>query len=129
MAYNDLPATQLLMQNGSSMHLQTLEGQTSLDISKEAAAMLTVRADTQPLCYMYLLDFNSQIGVLNGGLVYSLFSYTARDSDEMSFTEGERLTVVKRNDNGWWEAEKGQGTRGLIPANYIGLYPPRQVVL
>ena len=91
--------------------------------------MLAARADTQPLCYKYLLDYSSQMGVANSGVVYSLFSYTAKDGDEMSFTEGERLTVVKRNDSGWWEAEKAQGTRGLIPANYVGLYLPRQVVL
>lgn len=40
-------------------------------------------------------------------------------SDELSFQEGDTLTLIEEVDEGlWWKASLG-GTSGLAPANYI----------
>jgi hypothetical protein len=41
---------------------------------------------------------------------------------EMSFSAGDRLAIVKKQADGWWEAELTVGatkTRGLVPGNYM----------
>ena len=45
------------------------------------------------------------MGVINKGSVYTLFDYKAENSDELSFKEGDLLTVQRRGDSGdqyWW---------------------------
>ncbi|CAN0150261.1 unnamed protein product [Ascophyllum nodosum] len=50
----------------------------------------------------------------------ALFSYTAADNTELSFAEGEVLTVITQDESGWWTGEKG-ARKGLFPSNYVEL--------
>lgn len=50
--------------------------------------------------------------------VKALHPYTATKDDELSFSEGDLLTVTKKDPDGWWEAEFN-GQQGLIPGNYV----------
>ncbi|CAO3596286.1 unnamed protein product [Absidia cylindrospora] len=51
----------------------------------------------------------------------AVWSFTASIPMEMSFSAGDRVAVVKKQADGWWDAEL-QGpkkTRGLVPGNYM----------
>ena len=40
--------------------------------------------------------------------------------DELSFLEGELLTIVKRNgEDDWWLAENVFGKRGFVPKTHV----------
>ena len=54
----------------------------------------------------------------------ALYSYTAAIPEELSFSKGDVLAVLRLQDDGWWEAqiEKGRqgiGMVGLVPSNYL----------
>jgi len=46
------------------------------------------------------------------------FDYTAQSADELSFAAGDVITILKKDDSGWWEGEL-HGRKGWIPANYM----------
>lgn len=46
------------------------------------------------------------------------FAYTAGKEDELSFSEGDRITVVEQSEDDWWMAEQG-GMVFLVPASYL----------
>jgi hypothetical protein len=56
-----------------------------------------------------------------------LYSYTAAIPEELSFTKGDVVAVLRLQDDGWWEAEikessrggKATGQIGLVPSNYL----------
>ena len=56
----------------------------------------------------------------------ALYSYTAAIPEELTFTKGDILSVLRLQDDGWWEADvresqKGSrlGVMGLVPSNYL----------
>ncbi|ORZ25051.1 hypothetical protein BCR42DRAFT_399279 [Absidia repens] len=51
----------------------------------------------------------------------AIWSFTATIPLEMTFSAGDRLAIVKKQADGWWDAEL-QGSnksRGLVPGNYM----------
>ena len=48
-----------------------------------------------------------------------MFAFKALNPDDLSFKEGEVLSVSHTLDDGWWLASKPDGTTGLIPSNYV----------
>jgi myosin-1 len=48
----------------------------------------------------------------------ALYDYQGQTADELSFREGDMITVLKKDPGGWWEGEL-QGRRGWLPANYV----------
>ena len=48
----------------------------------------------------------------------ALYSYDATNSDELSFSEGDELSIVDRGDSDWWKAERG-GVVFIVPAAYL----------
>jgi actin cytoskeleton-regulatory complex protein PAN1 len=46
------------------------------------------------------------------------YSYTADKGDELSFAEGDDVTIVDRSEGDWWMAEK-DGNVYLVPAAYM----------
>lgn len=48
----------------------------------------------------------------------ALYSYTAQRDDELSFSEGDLVAVLAKNEDGWWEGE-ANGARGVFPGNYV----------
>lgn len=50
----------------------------------------------------------------------ALYDYTATSGEELSFVEGDVLSIVDDSEESWWKAEKG-GTIALVPATYLEL--------
>ena len=50
--------------------------------------------------------------------VEALYDYTKDKDDELSFTAGTVIYVVKKNDDGWYEGV-ADGVTGLFPGNYV----------
>ena len=48
----------------------------------------------------------------------AVYSYTANNSDELSFSEGETLTIVDATEDEWWKAER-DGAIYIVPAGYL----------
>lgn len=60
---------------------------------------------------------------MNKGLVYALWSYEAQNSDELSFREGDAITILRRKDENeteWWWARLGD-REGYVPKNLLGV--------
>uniref|UniRef100_A0A8C0GKR2 Protein phosphatase 1 regulatory subunit 13 like n=1 Tax=Chelonoidis abingdonii TaxID=106734 RepID=A0A8C0GKR2_CHEAB len=76
-------------------------------------------------CFNYLADVEQNMGLLNNGVVYALWDYSAEFRDELSFREGEPVTVLRRDSqeelDWWWASLYGQ--EGYVPRNYFGLFP------
>ncbi len=54
----------------------------------------------------------------------ALYSYSAAIPEELSFSKGDVLAVLRLQDDGWWEAQiekgrQGVGMAGLVPSNYL----------
>ncbi|XP_043345227.1 apoptosis-stimulating of p53 protein 1 isoform X1 [Cervus canadensis] len=85
-------------------------------------------------CSQFLYGVQEKLGVMNKGVVYALWAYEAQNSDELSFREGDALTILRRKDEvetDWWWARLGD-REGYVPRNLLGLYPrikPRQRTL
>lgn len=65
------------------------------------------------------------MGLMHSGVVYALWDYSAEFGDELSFREGESVTVLRRDapeeTDWWWAALHGQ--EGYVPRNYFGVSP------
>lgn len=60
---------------------------------------------------------------MNRGVVYALWKYDAESPDELSFKEGDCLTVLRREDDEeteWWWARCADN-EGYIPRNLLGV--------
>uniref|UniRef100_A0A3B4F8V9 SH3 domain-containing protein n=1 Tax=Pundamilia nyererei TaxID=303518 RepID=A0A3B4F8V9_9CICH len=59
--------------------------------------------------------------------IYALWDYTAQQSDELSFSEGDAITVVRRHDDTeteWWWARLND-REGYVPRNLLGVREPK----
>lgn len=54
----------------------------------------------------------------SGMRVRGLYDYTATCDTELSFREGDVLSVTEQDDSGWWYAELN-GQSGFVPNNYV----------
>ncbi|XP_017337171.1 abl interactor 1a isoform X7 [Ictalurus punctatus] len=50
--------------------------------------------------------------------VVAIYDYTKDKDDELSFTEGAIIYIIKKNDDGWFEGVSS-GVTGLFPGNYV----------
>lgn len=63
--------------------------------------------------------------MMNKGVVYALWAYEAQNSDELTFREGDALTILRRKDEvetDWWWARLGD-REGYVPRNLLGVRP------
>jgi hypothetical protein len=45
--------------------------------------------------------------------------YDASEDNEISFSEGDRITTITAASDDWWEGTAPNGKVGLFPANYV----------
>lgn len=60
---------------------------------------------------------------MNKGVVYALWDYEAQNNDELSFHEGDAITILRRKDESeteWWWARLGD-REGYVPKNLLGV--------
>ncbi|KAK7160072.1 hypothetical protein R3I93_007889 [Phoxinus phoxinus] len=74
-------------------------------------------------CEGFLRGAEEAMGVENSGVVYALWGYPAQAPDELSFREGDMVTILQKPDGvAWWWASLC-GREGFVPNNYFGLFP------
>ncbi|MBW02953.1 RelA-associated inhibitor, partial [Eschrichtius robustus] len=80
---------------------------------------------TQLFKWLIPQDVEQSMGLMYNGVVYALWDYSAEFGDELSFRDGESVTVLRRDGpeetDWWWAALHGQ--EGYVPRNYFGLFP------
>lgn len=93
---------------------------------------VTIDGNIIEMVYFFILNteysaslpgVQEKLGVMNKGLVYTLWDYTAQQADELSFSEGDALTVLRRRDDTeteWWWARLND-REGYIPRNLLGV--------
>lgn len=60
---------------------------------------------------------------MNKGTVYALWDYEAQNQDELSFSEGDAVTILRRQDDSeteWWWARL-EDNEGYVPRNLLGV--------
>ncbi|XP_070835464.1 apoptosis-stimulating of p53 protein 1-like isoform X6 [Chaetodon trifascialis] len=122
---NSVHLCKMLVESGAAIFATTISDvETAADKCEEMEEGYTQ-------CSQFLYGVQEKLGVMNKGLVYALWDYTAQQADELSFSEGDALTVLRRRDDTeteWWWARLND-REGYIPRNLLGLYPrikPRQ---
>nr|CAB3265090.1 apoptosis-stimulating of p53 protein 1-like [Phallusia mammillata] len=116
---NNLAMARFLVENGACIFAATLsDGETAADKCEQL--------DEGYLpCSEYLYGIQEKLGVVRQGQVYALFDYQTNTGDELSFTDGDYMTIVKRGDEverEWWWACIGD-SEGYVPRNLLGMWP------
>lgn len=65
---------------------------------------------------------------MNKGVVYALWEYEALSADELSFQEGDPITILSRKDDSeieWWWARLND-KEGYVPRNLLGVGTQRE---
>ncbi|XP_043969234.1 apoptosis-stimulating of p53 protein 2-like isoform X2 [Gambusia affinis] len=122
---NNVQVCKFLVESGAAVFAATYSDmQTAADKCEEME-------EGYAQCSQFLYGVQEKMGVMNRGVVYALWSYTPENKDELGFSEGDCLTVLKQEgevETEWWWARCGDH-EGYIPRNLLGLYPrikPRQ---
>ncbi|ELW71111.1 RelA-associated inhibitor [Tupaia chinensis] len=114
---NDTAICTALVQHGAAIFATTLsDGATAIE---KCDPYREGYAD----CATYLADVEQSMGLMHGGAVYALWDYSAEFGDELSFREGESVTVLRRDgpeETDWWWATL-HGQEGYVPRNYFGV--------
>ncbi|KAM9091593.1 apoptosis-stimulating of p53 protein 1 isoform 4-T5 [Megaptera novaeangliae] len=125
---NSVHLCKQLVESGAAIFASTISDvETAADKCEEAE-------EGYSQCSQFLHGVQEKLGVMNKGVVYALWAYEAQNSDELSFHEGDALTVLRRKDESetdWWWARLGD-REGYVPKTLLGLYPrikPRQRTL
>ncbi|XP_017314344.1 apoptosis-stimulating of p53 protein 2b isoform X1 [Ictalurus punctatus] len=122
---NNVQACKFLVESGAAVFAATYSDmQTAAEKCEELE-------EGYAQCSQFLYGVQEKMGVMNRGIVYALWDYEAEHADELSFTEGDCMTVLRhedRDESEWWWARCGDN-EGYIPRNLLGLYlriKPRQ---
>uniref|UniRef100_A0A7N6F886 SH3 domain-containing protein n=1 Tax=Anabas testudineus TaxID=64144 RepID=A0A7N6F886_ANATE len=122
---NNVLVCKFLVESGAAVFAATYSDmQTAADKCEEME-------DGYAQCSQFLYGVQEKMGVMNRGVVYALWDYKPQNDDELGFSEGDCMTVLRRDDEvetEWWWARCGD-REGYIPRNLLGLYlriRPRQ---
>uniref|UniRef100_A0A3Q1HE01 Tumor protein p53 binding protein, 2a n=1 Tax=Anabas testudineus TaxID=64144 RepID=A0A3Q1HE01_ANATE len=125
---NNVQVCKFLVESGAAVFAMTYSDmQTAADKCEEMEEGYTQ-------CSQFLYGVQEKMGIMNRGVVYGLWDYTGENPDELSFHEGDCMTIIRREDEDeieWWWARMADN-EGYIPRNLLGLYPrikPRQRTL
>lgn len=61
---------------------------------------------------------NSSPKVQTRVIVRALYNYDATEDNELSFKANDRITVIQKDDSGWWHGELN-GQIGIFPSNFV----------
>lgn len=54
-----------------------------------------------------------------GEVVTAAWDYAAKEANELSFKANESITIISKDDEGWWTGTNEAGESGLFPSNYV----------
>ncbi|CAL8351555.1 unnamed protein product [Lota lota] len=114
---NDRPLCEFLVRNGAAVMATT----------ESDGATAAQKCDPYALgfeeCESFLRGVEEAMGADNSGVLYALWSYQAQAADELSFNEGDMVTILQKPDGvDWWWASLC-GREGFVPNNFFGLFP------
>ncbi|CAL8363758.1 unnamed protein product [Merluccius merluccius] len=114
---NDRHLCEFLVRNGAAV----------MAVTESDGATAALKCDPYALgyeeCESFLRGVEEAMGADNSGVLYALWSYPAQAADELSFREGDMVTILQRADGvDWWWASLC-GREGFVPNNYFGLFP------
>ncbi|XP_029027901.1 relA-associated inhibitor [Betta splendens] len=114
---NDRALCEFLVRNGAAV----------MAITESDSATAAQKCDPYAVgfeeCEGFLRGVEEAMGVENSGVLYALWSYPAQAPDELSFKEGDMVTILQKPEGSdWWWASLC-GREGLVPSNYFGLFP------
>uniref|UniRef100_A0A3B4DJT1 SH3 domain-containing protein n=1 Tax=Pygocentrus nattereri TaxID=42514 RepID=A0A3B4DJT1_PYGNA len=114
---NSVHLCKLLVESGAAIFATTISDvETAADKCEEME-------EGYIQCSQFLYGVQEKLGVMNKGAVYTLWDYEAQSADELSFREGEALTVLRRRDDTetewWWARLNNQ--EGYVPRNLLGV--------
>ncbi|KAG7461288.1 hypothetical protein MATL_G00208480 [Megalops atlanticus] len=122
---NSVHLCKLLVESGAAIFASTISDvETAADKCEEME-------EGYAQCSQFLHGVQEKLGVMNKGAVYALWDYEAQSADELSFREGDAITILRRKDDSeteWWWGRLNDA-EGYVPRNLLGLYPrikPRQ---
>ena len=114
------------MEDGYAQCSQFLYGETQQGsgfVSVLTSSCTTSRVFLRLFCACGPAGVQEKMGVMNRGVVYALWDYEPQNDDELGFSEGDCLTVLRRDDEverDWWWARCGDH-EGYIPRNLLGV--------
>ncbi|KAK9540795.1 hypothetical protein VZT92_003222 [Zoarces viviparus] len=115
---NNVQVCKFLVESGAAVFATTYSDmQTAADKCEEME-------DGYAQCSQFLYGVQEKMGVMNRGVVYALWDYEPQSDDELGFSEGDCMTVLRRDDEvetDWWWARCAD-REGYIPRNLLGLY-------
>ena len=56
------------------------------------------------------------------------YDFTARVANELTFKEGDIITLIDKDETGMWKGELEDGKIGLFPYNYVTELNPEEDV-
>ncbi|KAI1903746.1 hypothetical protein AGOR_G00030390 [Albula goreensis] len=113
---NDRSMCEYLVRNGAAV-LSVTAGDGATAVQK-----CDPYAPAYEECEGFLRGVEEAMGVENDGVLYALWGYTAQAADELSFQEGDAVTIKnKQEGEEWWWASLGN-REGFVPNNYFSLF-------
>ncbi|KAI2651903.1 Apoptosis-stimulating of p53 protein 1 [Labeo rohita] len=114
---NSVHLCKLLVESGAAIFATTISDvETAADKCEEME-------EGYIQCSQFLYGVQEKLGVMNKGVVYALWEYEAQSADELSFQEGDAITVLRRKDDTeteWWWS-KLNDKEGYVPRNLLGV--------
>lgn len=114
---NDRPLCEFLVRNGAAV----------MAVTESDSATAAQKCDPYAVgfeeCENFLRGVEEAMGLENSGVLYALWNYPAQAADELSFKEGDMVTILQKPEGSdWWWASLC-GREGFVPNNYFGLFP------
>ncbi|XP_056225125.1 apoptosis-stimulating of p53 protein 2-like isoform X2 [Seriola aureovittata] len=114
---NNVQVCKFLVESGAAVFATTYSDmQTAADKCEEME-------DGYAQCSQFLYGVQEKMGVMNRGVVYALWDYEPQSDDELGFSEGDCMTVLRQKDEvetEWWWARCAD-REGYIPRNLLGV--------
>ncbi|CEF63436.1 SH3 domain and Ankyrin repeat and Ankyrin repeat-containing domain-containing protein [Strongyloides ratti] len=117
---NSLLISRILIESGACLYSHTL---SDLEIPEHK---LETEEDFYNECLLFFTIVGKCMGLLNDCNVYACYDYDANCDDELSFKKNDILKVLSKpeDEKFYWLCEsRKSGEKGLIPRNFVSLYP------
>ena len=114
---NNLAMVRFLVEHGACIFAATLSDQET------AAEKCEEDEEGFDGCSEYLYSIQEKLGILNGGRVSAVYDYEAQNADELTFSEGDELVVLRKGDDferEWWWSRLNDH-EGYVPRNLLGV--------